>query len=375
MPAPRRHKTQKLFHKLLQAGWQSWSTTAHHWLKFPRYNYSPHAIAPTFHENFHLSKNNKKPAYGWCSWYIYGTDIDENKILTQAKWMVKNRHHQKLPLEYLLIDDGWNSWGDWLGANSHKFPQGLKSTVTKIKKLGLKTGVWLAPFLVDPHSKLVQDHPDWLVRQKGRLVEGHNFSPWDRFFSHKKWLLDIRHHQVRQYLDATLKYLIRDCGFDLLKLDFLYALHFNPHLKNVEADLFLRKYLAKIKKNYPEVYTIACGCPLIPAAGVVDSMRIGPDTKVISNVYRFCNLPIFNRWYLNSQVLPTLAKKLWTKKIWHVDPDAFLCRKSLGYSHRQLITFQKLVKKGAGNIFLGDDLTRLSSRRIKKYLLPLFITK
>lgn len=372
MSSSSRRQIKKTLEKLFKSGWQSWSTTAHSWLKFPRYNFAPSLSVPVFPKKIKLEPKNKKPAYGWCSWYLHGTNINEEKILTQAHWMVKNPHRRKLPLEYLLIDDGWNLWGDWLDVDKQKFPRGLKSTVTKIKKLGLKTGVWIAPFLVDPKSRLAREHPDWLVHQDGELVEGHNFSHLDRFLAHKKWLLDIRKKAVRQYLDESLKYLVEDCGFELLKLDFLYAIYFNPHLRIGEADRFLRNYLAKIKKTYPQIYTIACGCPLIPAAGVVDSMRIGPDTKIISPVFGFLDRPFFNRWYLTSQVLPTVAKKLWTKKLWHVDPDAFLCRRSLGFSHRQLLKFQKLIQRGAGNIFLGDDLTRLSSWRIKKYLLPLF---
>lgn len=353
-------------------GWQSWSTKKDNWFKFPRYNFHPRHQVESDHPHFKLTKKSKAPAYGWCSWYIHGTDIDEKKILTQAKWISNNPNKSKLPLKYILVDDGWNLWGDWLSASTDKFPHGLRWTVKIIQRLGLKAGVWIAPFLVDPNSSLAQKHPDWLVQKNGQFVEGHNFSRWDRFFSLRKWLLDIKKPEVRKYLDDSLKYLVEDCGFDLLKLDFLYALHFNPHLNDGEADLFLRRYLAKIKKKYPEVYTIACGCPLIPAAGVVDSMRIGPDTKVISPFLKFIDNPLFNRWYLNSWVFPTLVKKLWTRKIWHVDPDAFLCRKSLGYNHDQLIKFQKIIKRGDGNIFLGDDLTQLSSSRIRKYLLPLF---
>lgn len=372
MPVSRRLQSKRILLKLLNVGWQSWSTTANHWFKFPRYNFHPRHRISSDHLHLKLTKKSKAPACGWCSWYLHGTDINENKILTQAKWISDNPHQSKLPLEYILVDDGWNLWGDWLAADATKFPHGLRWIVKRIQKLGLKAGVWVAPFLVDPKSNLAQTHPDWLVRKNGQLVEGHNFSRWDRFFSLRKWLLDIRKPEVRKYLNDTLKYLVKDCGFGLLKLDFLYALHFDPRLRNGEADPFLRRYLAKIKKLYPQVYTIACGCPLLPAVGVIDSMRIGPDTKIITPFFKFLDLPVFNRWYLTHQVLPALTQKLWTRKIWHVDPDAFLCRKSLGYNHYQLIKFQKIIKKGAGNIFLGDDLTKLSPGRIRKYLLPLF---
>lgn len=366
--------SRSLLQKLKRTGWQSWSTARKSWFRFPLCNFPPRKKTSRLNLNFSVPLKTKKPAWGWCSWYLHGVDIDEEKILIQANWIATRRQHFRLPLEYILIDDGWTLWGDWLSPDRHKFPHGLSSTVTKIKKLDLKTGVWLAPFLVDPKSKLATDHPDWLVREKnGRLFEGQKLTLWDRYLPHGKWLLDIRQSAVQKYLIGSIRYLVEDCHFDLLKLDFLYALHFDTRLSHTEADLFLRNYLAEIKKTYPHVYTIACGCPLLPAVGVVDSMRIGPDTLVISPLLRFLARPPFSRWYLSRVVLPTVSQRLWTKKIWHVDPDVFMCRKSLGYTSAQLVKFRKIITAGRGNIFLGDDLTKLPQKKIKRYLRPLFV--
>lgn len=240
-----------------------------------------------------------------------------------------------------------------------------------IKSLRLKPGIWMAPFLVHPKSRIAHEHSDWLLRKNGQLVEGLNLTPWDRFFGHKKWLLDTQNPNVLIYLQKTLKYLVEDCGFELIKLDFLYANHFNPNLSTKTADTFLRSYLAKIQKQYPHLYTLACGCPLVPAAGVVDSMRIGPDTT-ISPFLKFFTPKFFSRWILDSHVLPTILKRLWTKKLWNIDPDAFICRKKMGYTTKQLQKFQAIIRKGKGNIFLGDDLTKLPKWKIKKFLYPLF---
>ncbi len=363
---------RELLQKLVQTGWQSWTTAPTSLLRFPLYNYQPRDKQTNFPVNYFLQPPSKKPAYGWCSWYHYGLDIDETKILDQARWISQNAKLQKLPLEYVLIDDGWTLWGDWLNEDRQKFPTGLKKTVQKINRLGLKAGIWLAPFLVDPQSKLAQNHPDWLVTKHGRLVEGLNLTPWDRYLPHHKWLLDIQNPQVQKYLYRTLDYLIKDCAVDLIKLDFLYAPSFDPHLSGTQADTFLRNYLSRIKKNYPAVYTVACGCPLVPAVGVVDSMRISFDTLIISPYLKFLKLPILSRWHLDKIVLPTLRRRLWTKKIWRVDPDVFMCQKSIGFTHQQLIKFQQIIKSGQGNIFLGDDLTQLPTQLLKRYLQPLF---
>lgn len=364
-----RRKAKQLLLKLLKTGWQSWSTTTSKIPKFPLFNYLPLNKMTGFPKIKKILGELKKPAYGWCSWYAFGSNINEQKILDQAKWISKNNSH--LPLEYILIDDGWCTWGDWLEEDRDKFPPGLKKTAEKIKKLGLKPGIWIAPFLVDPKSRLAIEHPDWLVRKNGRLVEGLNLTPLDRFLPYKRWILNIKDPQVIKYLDDSVKYLVENCGFELLKLDFLYGIFFDPNISGMEANTFLRNYLAKIRTKYPKVYTLACGCPLMPAVGVVDSMRIGPDTSV-NPFLKFLLPKFFSRWYLNRRVIPTISNRLWTKKLWNVDPDAYLCREEVGFSHSQLLSFQSLIKKGEGNIFLGDDLTQLTLKRIKKYLYPLF---
>ncbi|KKT48226.1 MAG: Alpha-galactosidase [Candidatus Collierbacteria bacterium GW2011_GWC2_44_18] len=355
----------------MATGWQSWSTSAKSFIRFP-FNYFP----PKAKELFIPSKivlpiKLKKPVFGWCSWYIFGRNINEGRILGHAKWIVYQRKKYKLPLDTVLIDDGWCPWGDWLTENKTKFPNGLKSLVNRISRLQIKSGIWIAPFLVDPKSQVALMHPEWLARKNGRRVEGRNLTPWDRYFPHKKWLLDITNPEVQQYLDDSIDYLLNTCGFSLIKLDFLYSVFFDPRLSGKQAHDFLRNFLKNIRRRYPHVYTIGCGCPLLPAVGVVDSMRIGPDTSPGPSL-NFLLPKFFNRWILSKRVLPTISKRLWTKQIWNVDTDVFECRSEMGYTEKELLTFQNIIKDGKGNVFLGDDLTRLTAERIHRYIIPLF---
>lgn len=361
---------KSLFWKLWKIGWQSWSVSGKKWLLSINCLYPP-SIKFNFPKlNFKKIKL-KKPAYGWCSWYAFGRNINETNILRQTNWLSKRKNQKLLPIEYVLIDDGWCDWGDWLIVNKNKFPNGLKKVSQKIKKTGMKPGVWIAPFLVDPKSTIVTTRPDWLAKNNGMLVEGLNMTKWDRFFPYKKWILDIRNDKVQEYFDRCLKFLIVDCGFELIKLDFLYSIYFIPGISFGEAHSYLRKYLKKIKKEYPNVYTIASGCPFLPAVGVVDSMRVGPDTS-ISPFVKFMIPNIISNWYLKWKVIPAITKRLWTKKFWNIDPDVYICRKNFGFSTKLLKSFQRIIKSGEGNIFLGDDLTVLPSKKIKKYLAPLF---
>ena len=346
-------------------GWQSWSYNTNSFFKLPQLNFNPRSNSK-FVSKLKLNKL-KKPAYGWCSWYAYGWDINEEKILKHANWIFENK---TIPLEYILIDGGWNLWGDWLEEDYNKFPNGIKNTADKIKSLGLKPGIWIAPFLVHPKSNIATNHPEWLVKKDGKFVEGLRLTPFDKYLPYRKYILDIKNSKVLSYIDHSIKYLVNTCGFELIKLDFLYGIYFNPNITSTEADNFLNNFLDKIKKNYPHVYTIACGCPLLPAIGVVDSMRIGLDTS-ISPFLKFLSIPLLLRWYLNHRVIPTIVNRLWTQKFWNIDPNVFMCKKNLGLSPTLLIKFRSVIKLGKGNMFLGDDLTKLSNKRIKKIYLSL----
>ncbi|MBD3156107.1 MAG: hypothetical protein GF368_05665 [Candidatus Aenigmarchaeota archaeon] len=351
------------FNKLLETGWQSWSTRNKSIIKFPLRDFSP-----VKDSNLSIPKEIKlkPPISGWCSWYAFFTNITEDIILNQVEWFSENK---QIPIEYILIDNKWTEWGDWLYYDRKRFPNGLKYLNKTVKKTGFKPGIWISPFLVSPNSNLIREHPDWIVRIKGKPRDGLKLTPIDSLFPYKKYILDIENEEVIEYLHKCIKKLIEDYGFELLKLDFLYAPYFNPKSRNV--DKLLRNFLLKIKSDYPDVYTIGCGCPLIPAIGAVDSMRIGPDIIFPP----FEKIPILNRIYHNytsKMVIENVKKRELTKIFWNLDPDVFLCRKTLGFSENRILYLRNMIKNLNGNIFLGDDMTKLSNERVRKFIIPLF---
>ena len=74
-------------------------------------------------------------------------------------------------------------------------------------------------------------------------------TPFDHYLPFNKYMLDIKNKDVQLYLDQIFSWLITECGFKLLKLDFLYANHFVPSRLNKEADEDLRLFLLRIKRN------------------------------------------------------------------------------------------------------------------------------
>jgi len=361
---------KKNLSKIEIKGWQSWSPAYPTKIKIPIRNFSPFAKA----DSAYLTKIKikLKPApTGWCSWYAFGQNINSNIIINQAEWIAKNKN--LLPLDYVIIDEGWTSRGDWLKPNLSKFPQGMKILAQKIKKLGLKPGLWISPFLVSSNSIFAQKHADWLIKNKdGSFLDGNKLIPIDNLLPRKNWVLNLGLKDVQDYLVNVIDTLINDWGYQLLKLDFLYAQHFNPDFSDAEfPDKLLADFLKRIKKTYPRVYFIACGCPLAPALGSTDAMRISED--IVIPYLR--NIPILNS-FIHKKTLGQLEQNLKlrkeTKKFWQLDPDVFICDRSYGLNESQIYRLLNLIKEADGLKFLGDDLVNLDTKLIKKYILKLF---
>ncbi len=81
---------------------------------------------------------------GWCTWDAFYHDVTEEKILTK----LEEFRAKEIPVKWVLIDDGWSQFSDMkllsLQEDRNKFPNGLKSTIQRMKaEYGIeKVGVW-----------------------------------------------------------------------------------------------------------------------------------------------------------------------------------------------------------------------------------------
>src|SRR5690606_20425715 len=94
------------------------------------------------------------------------------------------------------------------------------------------------------------------------------------------YALDTSRDDVCDSLREMERTIVHQWGYRIPEHDFLYT----PALPNVRTDpgvtlsAALRRGLPTIREGAGEVaFLLGCGCPLGPAIGVVDGMRIGPD--------------------------------------------------------------------------------------------------
>ncbi|MEK7246989.1 MAG: glycoside hydrolase family 36 protein, partial [Chloroflexota bacterium] len=209
---------------------------------------------------------------GWCSWYFYFQDISEAEVLTNLQFLAENR--DALPVEYVQIDDGYQSEiGDWLTPNE-KFPNGMKWIADEIHARGYKAGLWLAPFLAGKKSRLFVEHPEWFVQfaTGGPAIATMN---WGQMCH----ALDLTHPEVIGWLGATFRTICGEWGYDYVKIDFIYAgavdgVRHDPNVTRAQA---YRRGLEAIRDAVGLRFILACGNPIGPSVGLVVGARFGPD--------------------------------------------------------------------------------------------------
>jgi alpha-galactosidase len=246
----------------------------------------------------------------WCSWYSFYTMIDEAVLRKTFEAL------GDLPFDVLQVDDGWQTdIGDW-EANA-KFPSGMKALADKIKSTGRRAGLWLAPLIATKSSKLFHEHPDWFLRDEtGRHVSaGFN---WGQPLVG----LDTTHPDVTRWLVALMEQ-VRAWGFDYLKLDFLYggALK-GKRFKDMPREAAYRECVRTLREAMgADAFFLTCGTPILPALGLCDAMRIGPDVADEWDNYRNAELFYNPSTPGTKNAIRTTVNRLWLKPLLHVDPD------------------------------------------------------
>jgi alpha-galactosidase len=198
----------------------------------------------------------------WCTWYRYFEEVTAADVTENLKAI----DDLELPVDVVQIDDGWSlGTGEWTAPNP-RFGS-LGDVIAAIRDTGRRAGVWLAPFSVGSRSDLAQRHPDWLTGPAG-------YNWGDDLVG-----LDLTHPGVRDHL-AGLFTGIRALGADYFKLDFLYS-GAVPAVRHADATSVeaYRSGLALIREVVgDDAYLLGCGAPILPSVGLVDAMRVSPDT-------------------------------------------------------------------------------------------------
>ena len=147
----------------------------------------------------------------YSTWYAFWQDVHADVLEEEA------HRAAAVGMKTMILDDGWqkakskstySATGDWQPVLS-RFPD-MRRHVEAVHRAGLKYMLWLSVPYVGSESAAYR-------RFKGKMLKHHGDDPEKGFHA----VLDPRYPDVREYLLATYERVVRDWGFDGVKLDFI----------------------------------------------------------------------------------------------------------------------------------------------------------
>ena len=206
----------------------------------------------------------------WCGWG-YEFNVTPKEMLGTVPKL------KELGIKWATLDDRWfDTYGDW-NPRTDTFPgDSIKQMVDDFHKQGMLAQLWWLPLGVEDGqgkyeshkykmSKVVQEHPDWVILDKNG--------------KHARMTRDLGTlcpavPEVQSYYKQLTEKFIRDWGFDGSKLDNIYSVPacYNPaHRHKSPQDSV--KAMGEVYKTIfettraikPESVTQACPCGTPPS--------------------------------------------------------------------------------------------------------------
>ena len=242
----------------------------------------------------------RQPA-GYCTWYAekYGGACDQEHLAELATFASKRL--KPFGFDFVQINDSWQAGVSKNGPNRNftmhrrngPYSGGMKATAEGVKRLGLKPGIWFMPFAGTYYDPFFRDHQEWFAQ----TADGKPFET--------EWggtCMDMTQPGAREHLRELVQRLAHEWGYQLFKMDGLWTgtatrlmyvndgykddqigearLH-DPDKTQIEA---FRNGLKLVREAAgPNVFLLGCCVAqnmrsLGGSFGLLDAMRIGPDT-------------------------------------------------------------------------------------------------
>jgi hypothetical protein len=292
------------------------------------------------------------PPSGWCSWYFYYQEINEDEVKRNADWIAANL--KDYGAVYVQIDDGWQGTGHGLGENrdwttiNKRFPGGMDQLAAYIKSRGLKPGIWLAPHGQSNPAVVKKNHGVFILKADGSSAS----NTWEGQF-----LLDPSVPESQKYLKDLFTTLHR-WGYQYFKIDgqpIVIREYRNKKssMKNPpgDADKLYRETLASIREGIgPDSYLLGCWVVPLEGVGLMNGSRIGADILPNWDGFKFALRATMEYYFLHNVA-------------WYADPDVLVVRSPLPLEQaRAWATLQGLTGQA---LLTSDRLTDLSPERVE----------
>jgi alpha-galactosidase len=214
--------------------------------------------------------SNEAYNVSWCGW---GYEFN----VTPAQMLGTVPKLKELGIKWATLDDRWfDTYGDW-NPRPDTFPgDAIKQMVDDFHKQGILAQLWWLPLGVEDGqgkyeshryamSKVVKEHPDWLILDKdGKHAR----------MTRNLAVLDPSLPEVQAFYKQLTEKFIRDWGFDGSKLDNIYSVPacYNPahHHKSPQDSVnamgeVYKAIFQTTRAIKPESVTQACPCGTPPS--------------------------------------------------------------------------------------------------------------
>lgn len=293
---------------------------------------------------------------GYTTWYNYYGNVDENIVKRDLKVL------SALPekVDIFQIDDGYQRCiGEWLHHDEKKFPSGMKKLADEIHNNDMLAGLWLAPFAATKNSFIYKEHNDWLVHyDNGKLYPaGAN---WGGFYA-----IDFYNKDAAAYIRKVFDTILNDWGYDMVKLDFLYAACIVP-MHNKSRGQIMCEAMDFIRDCVGDKLILGCGVPLMPSFGKVDFCRVGADVAL---EWKYNPYGIREDVSTPNTINCSIFRRGLNGRAFMNDPDVFLLRDNnikMSFEQRKLVA--EINSVFGSLLFVSDNVSQYSREQLDVFL-------
>lgn len=192
------------------------------------------------------------------NWEATYFQFDENRLLPIAQ------EAKDLGIELFVLDDGWFTnrndehcgLGDW-EIDRTKLPEGLAGLAEKIKRMGLRFGLWIEPEMVNAGTKLFHEHPEWVLHQPGRRMSQGRY----------QYVLDYSNPEVVEHIYGKLCGVLEGTGISYIKWDMNRSISeaYSCTAGSEDQGKVLHRYILgvyhlyeKLTEHFPEILFESC---------------------------------------------------------------------------------------------------------------------
>ena len=263
---------------------------------------------------------------------------------------------KEIGAELFVVDDGWfgerhgidNGLGDWY-VNEQKFPQGLTPLINEVKSMDMMFGIWVEPEMVNPLSKLYNEHPNWI----------YHFDKRESDTSRGQYVLDLTKNEVKEFIYNMLDNLLSNYEIDYIKWDANRPIS----QTNLEKDIWYKHIEAvydivkAIKEKHPNVLFEACAS----GGGRIDYGILG----IFDDFWTSDNTDAYDRLFIQesySYMYPIKAMRAWV-----TDCPNFLSKRTIPMKFRYHSAMMGTLGIGCNILKFTEEDVELSKSLIKEY--------